>query len=194
MSKVKQNAQGGVQTIDGHWLDLCTPALSRVVVQELLLNADRFKLDPSLVALLRECVEEVQSQQDAAPRGAARIIDRLKVRVDIKPLTLFATMRDQREKMELACKLLVQRQAHYPLLHKLFGVSRQEIPKLRAQYDITPPNIRFEIPDVEARLIWKDWLQICQDFKDPVDQWVMLATQWPQMPIYSLYELVVVEA
>lgn len=190
MSKLKQPS---VQLTDGHWLDLCTPALSRVVVHELLLNADRFKLDPSLVALLRECVEDEQGSQDA-PRGAARIIDRLKVRVDIKPLTLFATMRDQQEKMELACKLLVQRHAHYPLLHKLFGISRQEIPKLRAQYNITPPSIRFAVPDGEARAVWKDWLQIRQDFKDPVDQWVMLATQWQQIPIYALYELVVVEA
>ena len=167
--------------------------LRRLVAVELLAQSDRIGLSDELRALLKCCIEPSTGTPTNA--AAARALQSLSVMVDMQPLLTMANHIEDQSWQQAALRYFVMRQAHYPLLRHLFGVSRSEITRLREDIGAARPPLKAQsIPLVELEQIWREWLQIRAQVEREIDQWIEIGQRFPHFPICALYVALVVEA
>lgn len=166
-----------------HIVSLASPAVARAVVAELLLKPD---------ALTQELRAALQA--DNADKAMMAALERIVVWADLSSVWLQAMSREERQWREAALRYCVLRGAHYPLLHRLFKVSRAEVARVREENMVSGQTRPITIPDAAVNQVHEAWDQIQHEWRGrEADRWVALAERFPQYPLSSLYQLVVGE-
>ncbi len=169
-----------------HWLE--SPALQRLVAVELLAQSAVLGLPEDVQQLLQRGIQEADS-------AGTRALNRLRVQVDVRPVIAMAMHAEDKSWEESALRYFVMRQAHYPLMRELFGVTRAHIAGLRRELGAPNPPVRApRIPPAQLTQIWRDWQQVQREFEREADQWIAIAQRYPAYPLSALYHELVIEA
>lgn len=165
-----------------------SPALQRLVAVELLAQSAVLGLSEDVQQLLQRGIQETDN-------AGTRVLNRLRVQVDVRPVIAMALYAEDRSWEESALRYFVMRQAHYPLIRELFGVARSQVSRLRRELGAPQPPLRAQrIPPPLLIPIWQDWQQVQRDFERQADQWIAIAQRYPSFPLSALYHELVVEA
>jgi hypothetical protein len=171
------------------WLRLQSAALTRLVALELLTQPS-LPLSPEV----RMVLEDASKSDDKT--GIPPVLERMGLWVDLTPLKVYAQYVDDRTWHNAALAYCIRRQAHYPLLKRLFpDSSRADIQKLREE--LKAPLVcvhRQAIPEPDSICIWQAWQDIQKQFDREIEQWVQLAERFPEYPLNALYQFLVIAA
>lgn len=169
-----------------HWLE--SPALQRLVAVELLAQSAELGLPEDVKQLLQRGIQEADS-------AGTRALKRLRVQVDVRPVIAMALHAEDKSWEESAVRYFVMRQAHYPLIRELFGVTRTQVANLRRELGAPNPPVRApRIQPAQLAQIWRDWQQVQREFERQADQWIAIAQRYPSYPLSALYHELVIEA
>lgn len=177
------------QSPSAQWLRLQSAALTRLVALELL-TQDSLPLSMEM----RMVLEQASKAED---KGVIHpVLDRMGLWVDLSPLKVYAQYVDERTWHKAALAYCIRRQAHYPLLKRLFpDASRQDIQKLREELDAPLVSIhRQTILEPDSICIWQSWVDIQKQFEREIEQWVQLGEKYPNYPLNVLYQFLVIAA
>jgi Protein of unknown function (DUF2857) len=173
-----------VATDQQGWVLLRNPSFLRIAAQEILGEAKHLRMsDDTVEALKMISIEHPKSS----------VI--LKVWVDTEGLDWLVRHKDEQEHRTTALKYCIERQAHYPLIKRLFGLTRIELTDFRKQLNAElPPTKPKSIASSDLDAIYSYWRDLTQSYTDEIDQWVLLALRFQQYPLSSLYTVIYVEA
>jgi Protein of unknown function (DUF2857) len=166
------------------WVLLRNPSFLRMAAQEILGEAQHLRMsEDTLEALKMICIEHPKSSVT------------LKVWVDTGGLDWLVRHKDEQEHRTTALKYCIERQAHYPLIKRLFNLTRMELTDMRKQLDAElPPTKPKSIASGDLNAIYGYWRELTQNYTHEIDQWVLLALRFQQYPLSSLYTAIYVEA
>lgn len=173
------------------WLELTSPAISRLVALELLAQSTPLGLSEDVQTTLAKAVQSVDDSDSTVPT----MLRRLGVFVNTHSLQLMATHQNHASWRAAALAYLVVRQAHFPLLRRLFNATRIEITKVRQATNAAPPPLRHEdIPLPILSRIWEEYAIVKGEYGTEAEQWVIVAQRWTAYPLATLYQALVVDA
>ena len=170
----------------GQWLCVRSSSLSRFVALEILAESDSLKLTSELQDVLRQ-ISVGQPLQGK--------VTLLPIWVETDGLNWIVRNKDDQEQRTLAVRLCVMHRAHYPLMKKLFNISRQELAELRKEFAAdVPPTKPKSIGTGQLNAIYQCWRELCLSYERETDRWVMLASRFPSYALSSLYTVICVES
>lgn len=165
-----------------------SPALQRLVAVELLAQSNSLGLSEDVQQLLKRGIQEADS-------AGTKALKRLKVLVDVRPFVAMGLHAEDKSWEAAALRYFVLRQAHYPLIRSMFGVSRGMVSALRRELGASLPPVRAaRIPEPLLTQLWRDWQEIKRQYEREADQWVEIAQRYPTYPLSALHHELVVEA
>lgn len=166
---------------------LKSDAMRKLAALELLTQSKTLGFSDDVLNLLQRMAD--------GDASAKKMLQNLPILVDIRPLLTMATHIEDRSWQQQALHYCVMRQAHYPLLNQLFGVSRYEVGRVRKEINAPQPPLKAQgISLPELHILWGAWKRIQLEYRREVDQWIAVAEQFPQYSISRLYSALVVEA
>ena len=173
------------------WQELTSPAISRLVALELLAQAKALGLSEDVQSTLARALEAIEDSDKSLPP----ILQRLGVFVNTQSLEVLAAHQSHFRWREAAMAYLIMRQAHFPLLRKLFDATRAEVAQVKKATQAPPPPVQHEeIPLPTLRRIWQEWATVKQEYATEAEQWVMVAQCWTEYPVATLYQALIVDA
>jgi len=91
-----------------------------------------------------------------------------------------------------ALRYLVLRQASYPLIQKLFRISRADWLDVRKEFNAppSPRGISAKVADDIEEQIYTTWLKLCKEYGTEMDRWVMMGEAFKTLPLSSIYPLI----
>ena len=111
-----------------------------------------------------------------------------KLWVNTDGLDMMVKSKDAELHRKTALEYAITRQAHYPMLKRLFKVSRDEVNALREQLKATPPPLKPKsITDSQMSAIFDYWRELEAEYESQIDRWVLLAIRFPEHTLASLY-------
>lgn len=178
-SSVTRQQPGGAR--GSGWVCISVPSLSRLAAIELLSTKNSLSLSETTQEALK-----LVSSGDSSSNVKA-----LKIWVDTEGLDWLMTNKDTVEHRQTALSYCVSRQAHYPLLKKLFRITRNEATALRKQLNAPNPPVKPKnITESDLMGIYAYWRELGKDYELEIDRWVLLALRYPQYPLSCLYTAV----
>jgi hypothetical protein len=166
------------------WVLLRNPSFLRIAAQEILGEAQNLQMS-------EDTVEALKMISIDHPKSGVT----LKVWVDTEGLDWLVRHKDEQEHRTTALKYCIERQAHYPLIKRLFNLSRNDLTELRKQLQAElPPTKPKSIASVDLDAIYAYWRELTCSYTVEIDQWVLLALRFQQYPLSSLYTAIYVEA
>jgi len=172
------------------WLELTSPALSRLVVLELLAQPAQYGLSEEVQDTLAKAVQAIDNSDKLPPA-----LQRLGVFINTQSLQVIAARRGQARWRQAALTYLVLRQAHFPLLRALFDCTRAEVAEKRKETGAPLPPLRHQEIDLPVlQRLWREWQSICAEYESEAERWVVVAQRWPEYPLATLYQALVVDA
>jgi hypothetical protein len=164
------------------WLLLDNQAIARLAALEILKEAPSLKL-----------TEETQDALKMISIDHPQSYTSLKVWIETDGLDWLIKNKDTQEHRETALKYCVERQAHYPLMVKLFNISRQDLSDLRKKFNAElPPAKPKRIASAQLDDIYNYWREL-QAYANEIDRWVLLGLRFPHHTLSSLYTAIWVE-
>ncbi len=168
------------------WHRVSSPAIARLVAVELLAQADQLSIPDDLKNVL---------QSKGGEDSDAHVSNRLAVWVNVEPLKVFADHQEEKRWQTTALHYCIRRQAHYPLLRRLFDTGKAEVTRLRLELGVVGPPVKNKrIQDHELVEIWRSWAQLKKTYVREVDQWITLAERFPNQPLSVLYQALITDA
>lgn len=118
----------------------------------------------------------------------------LRVWVDTAGLQMLQQSKNEQEWRESALRYCVVRQAHYPLLKRLFRASRAEIKLIRDQLGAElPPTKPKQIEPDRLLAIYATWKQLLDEYQSEAERWIKLGDAFPDVSLSSLYSCIVID-
>lgn len=101
----------------------------------------------------------------------------LVIKADLRKIEFFDHHKEKSEWMEGSLKFLILRQAHYPLLKKLYpNLTEAKVSRLRAAICAKKPSTKYsELTPEQEAMIYKKWKNLKAMTSDLVECWVSLA-------------------
>lgn len=141
----------------------------------------------------KELDAAVRSMSDENPPAIFRY---LRISVNLHSLHLLSNIHEMNRQREMTMQFLISRQAHFPLLRKLFpDVTGQEILRIRNSIKASrPPRAKVDFTSTELNMLWQQWQTIQAEFPREIDQWMLLAEKQPHYALSTLYRALVIDA
>ena len=158
------------------WVCLRVPALTRLAALELLAESQTLEIPEST----QEALKLISTANSKNSTNA------LKVWVDTDGLDWLVHTKDAEEHRRTALQYFIKRQAHYPLLKKLFNVTRNEATEQRKTLKAElPPTKPKNIANSDLDAIYAYWREL-REYEMEIDQWFLLALRFEQYPLSCL--------
>jgi len=172
---------GGAPTAEKGWICLRSAAISRMVAVELLTDQTLQVPDDVQQALRKLTLEQPQAMPQLP----------LRLWVQIDGVTWAAQTMQEQERQDSALQILVLRQANFPLLRRLFNISRERWVEVRKALNAPPPPRSCAQPS-EAQIaeIYACWSRLLREYDNDVDRWVVLAQQFKALPMAALFSII----
>jgi hypothetical protein len=170
-------------SIEHGWICLrSSPTLSRLAAVEMLADQELALTDD-----VRQALQRLTLDQSAAQDKLLR----LWVQVDVGRLAMTTKGQEDQSRRDGALRILVCRQANYPLLRRLFKLSRDRWQELRVELSAPPALRAAAVPSGDTvDQIYACWSRLLKELDDDVDRWVVLAESFPKLPILALDRLI----
>jgi hypothetical protein len=127
-------------------------------------------------------------------KDAGEVTSRAAVYLDLSGLPLAAHRRNETEYREAALSYCIVRQAHYPMLKRLFATSYKEVRAIReAKGAVLPPTKPPVISTKEITEIYAGWTQACKTRETEVERWLEMGMKFTGLSLSSIYTLIVHE-
>lgn len=99
------------------------------------------------------------------------------IKADVRKIELFEHHKEKSDWMESSLKFLVRRQAHFPLLKKLYPtLTEAKVSRLRAEMGAKKPSTRYsQLTPEQETMIYKKWKNLKAMTSDSIECWVSLA-------------------
>ena len=166
------------------WVCLRIPALTRLAALELLAESQTLEIPEST----QEALKLISTANSKNSTNA------LKVWVDTDGLDWLVHTKDAEEHRRTALQYFIKRQAHYPLLKKLFNVTRNEATEQRKTLKAElPPTKPKNIANSDLDAIYAYWREL-REYEMEIDQWFLLALRFEQYPLSCLYSAIWIES
>jgi hypothetical protein len=170
------------------WASIQNSAIQRLVAVELIRECERLGLPDESVQTLKEIST---ATGDVMLESAA---SRLTLYVDISSLVFMVNNKNESDYRKLAMQYMIQRQAHYSMMRRLFGISKRTFTELRAA---NPTLLAKDKPRVilnkDVQRVYEEWHLVCRKYDRETDAWIMMAQRLPEYPLSSLYGLIYCE-
>ncbi|MBP7565540.1 MAG: DUF2857 family protein [Burkholderiaceae bacterium] len=167
------------------WTRLNSPAIKRQVALELSVQFEQLSLPTEVEAIIKNAARSAELPV---------LFDHLDVWVDTSSLHVLARQIDEEEWTNAVLRYCIRRQANYPLLNRLFAVTRHEVTQHRAELGAKPPSPkRIELGDALGRAIWQTWKSLQTEHEIEAERWVTLAEVYPDLALSTLYQFLIVE-
>lgn len=166
------------------WICLRIPALTRLAALELLAESQALDISEST----QEALKLISTA------NAKNSVNALKVWVDTDGLDWLIHTKDTEEHRQTALHYCIKRQAHFPLLKKLFNVTRNEVTVLRKELKAELPPLKPKnIANSDLEDLYAYWREL-REYELEIDQWVLLALRFDQYPLSCLYSAIWIES
>lgn len=173
-----------------NWRQLKSPALARLVAVELLAQAEELDISKEM----RNVLDAVSGKVSAGTNRYHPLMDRLDVWVNVRAFEVFAKHVEEKGWRETALKYCIARQAHFPMLARLFRATKSEVSALRKEMEIKPPPTRNKpVCEQDMLLIWRAWCRVKQTYEREGDRWVTLAAEFSHLPMSVLYQTIIID-
>ena len=165
------------------WYRLSSPELLSMAAMNLL--ATERKALPG---------EVLQVLQLITTEDAGEVTSRASVWLDLSGLPLAAHRRNEAEYRDAALSYCISRQAHFPMLKRLFGTTQKEVRAIRERKCAAlPPTKPPVVSTKEVTAIFEGWKRVCTEYEAEIDRWIALGEVFPSQPLSSLYTMIYIE-
>ena len=159
------------------WLCISAPALARMAALEILAASKSLEIPHVTQEALNMITDPTLPNAHA-----------FKLWVNTDGLDMMVKSKDAELHRKTALEYAITRQAHYPMLKRLFKVSRDEVNAIREQLKATPPPLKPKSStDSQMSAIFDYWRELEAEYESQIDRWVLLAIRFPEHTLASLY-------
>ena len=166
----------------GNVVSIVSPALSRAVLAELMLQPD------ALSDTMRAALDLAKKDSTAV-----KALERVTVWADLTCLVLHGLHQEEKEWRKAALAYCVARGATYSMLGRLFKASREEISSVRSALGKANQTGSRRVPTSEVDAIHAAWKEVCEESDREADRWVSMGERFPRYGLDGLYAVVVAE-
>ncbi|PUE08717.1 hypothetical protein B9Z51_07155 [Limnohabitans sp. T6-5] len=160
------------------WVCLRSTTLSRIAAIELLSDQALNLSDDMRQTLTKLTLEQPQEVP-------------LRLWVQLDGVSWIAQGLQEKERRDAALRILILRQANFPLIRRLFNLSRDRWIDMRKE--LNAPPAPKSVPQPAAHTvddIYASWSKLIKEYDNEIDRWVVLAQQFPYLPLAALYPLI----
>jgi hypothetical protein len=162
---------------NGAWFCLRSPAVIRMAAIEILGNGHSLKI-PNETKDALKLISIEHPNAHATP---------LKIWVDASGLDWVIRHQDEKDHRQTSIRYCIERQAHYPLMRRLFNINRSEMAELRKEILAElPPTKPKSIGTQDIDAIYEYWSELQQTYEREIDQWVLLGIRFQKYPLWSM--------
>jgi len=152
-------------------------------------------LDMAAAHIVSDLGQEIRERCGIDPQSINMELFRsyLVITANIAPFVSHVKRRENHEYLDNAKNVLVQRQAHTPLMAALFGLSRHEVTRLRKLNGaLRPSTATSHYSNEEIAMVYRCWQRVNAQFKDPIEMWCHLALldELRTFPLSAIYEII----
>lgn len=166
----------------GQWVCLQSAALGRFAAVEMLAGQCAVELPAPVKDTLRQLTAQ---QPNKLP---------LQLWVKLDPLAWAAQQHDEHLRVQTALEICIQRQAHYPLIRRLFKISRREWQSERKRLGVSALPTAFALPDAgQVAQIYAAWSRLLENYDNDLDRWVVLGEEFPTIALACLYPIIYID-
>lgn len=150
--------------------------------------------DPAILKLaslevIRRYAPAIQSSHSLDNIDPDELEKHIRITADLSLFMNFIKRQDMMAFKDKAKRFLIQRGAHSPMLHELFGMAKHEITKLRAELKVeTTMANRSHLSDRELDMVYNHWKHISKAASDVVDAWCQMGLE-PDLHKYTMSTL-----
>lgn len=163
----------------GKWICLASGSLTRLAAVELLARKDIAELSEPITLALKQLAVE---QPDQLP---------LRLWVQLDGIEWAVQKQDDKLRLNAALKILIRAQAHYPLIRRLFNLSRNAWRIEREQLKAKPAPSSYTTLSVnEINRLYTTWSRLLKEYDNDIDRWVILSKEYAGTPLAVLYPLI----
>lgn len=160
------------------WICLRSDALSKLAAMELLADESLNLAEPT-----RHALSKLTAEGHHAP---------LRLWVQLDGVHWLAQSLQEQARKEAALHILVLRRANFGLLQRLFRINRPRWLALREQLGAGAPDLARprQLSDDLVDDIYEAWHRLLREYDNDIDRWVVLAQQFRQLPLASMFQLI----
>lgn len=128
-------------------------------------------------------------------RGDGKGLKLFSLKVDASRLNWLASSLEAKQLQEEALRYCVVRQASFPLLRRLFKVTRSQVKKIREETHALPPSPHksCSINEAVRHEIYLEWVKLRKEYAKEIDCWFLLGQQYRSYPLNVLETIVMLD-
>lgn len=160
------------------WICLRSSTLSKIAAVEILADRELRLPDDIRQTLTKLTLEQAQEVP-------------LRLWVQLDGVNWIAQGLQEKDRRETALRILILRQANFPLIRRLFNLSRDRWLELRKELGAPPAPKSVSQPTGDTvDAIYASWSRLLKEYDNEIDRWVVLSQQFSCLPLAALYPLI----
>jgi hypothetical protein len=163
----------------GKWVCLRSDSLTRLAAVELLARKDEAELPEEVASILKQFTMD---KPENLP---------LRLWVQLDGIEWAVQKQDEKMRVDAALKILIRAQAHYPLIRRLFNISRNSwrVEREQLKAKVAPASYKA-LNAKQINLLYNTWARLLKEYDNDIDRWVILSKEYASTPLAVLYPLI----